>query len=58
MDGSPGTCKKQDEEMQDAMIEIMAEASQQGHDEAYLNPFKAQNGEILPLNVERNVGFQ
>lgn len=40
------------------MIEIMAEASQQGHDEAYLNPFKAQNGEILPLNVERNVGFQ
>lgn len=51
-----GDVPKQDEEMhmQNAMIELMAEASQYGPDEADLNPFKAQNGEILSSNVERN----
>ena len=49
-----GDVPKQDEEIQDVVIEIMAEASQQGHDQAIINPFKAQNNEILPSNVKRN----
>ena len=48
-----GEAPKHDEEMTDAVIEVLAEASNQGtRDE--LNPFKEQYGEILPPNMERN----
>lgn len=40
-------------EMADAMIEVMAEASNQIY-ERDLNPFKGQSGEILPPNLERS----
>lgn len=40
-------------EMADAVIGMLADASQQVDDEL-LNPFRAQNGEIRPTDVERN----
>ena len=40
--------------MANAVIEVMAEASQQNSRDE-LNPFKAQTGEILPSNLERNL---
>lgn len=43
---------RQDVEMADALIEVLAEASQQIRGD--LNPFKGQCGEILPSNLERN----
>ena len=47
-----GEGPRQDAEMTEAVIEILAEASQQiGGD---LNPFKGQCGEILPPNLERS----
>ena len=44
---------RQDIEMEDAVIEGLAEASHQifGGD---LNPFKGQSGEILPSNLDRS----
>lgn len=49
----PGKVPKQDVEMEEVVIEGVAEASQQmpGED---LNPFKRQNGEILPTILERS----
>ena len=48
-----GEAPKHDEEMTDAVIEVLAEANNQGaRDE--LNPYKEQYGEILPPNMERN----
>ena len=48
-----GEAPRQDTEMEEAVIEGLAEASQQilGGD---LNPFKGHCGEILPSNVERS----
>lgn len=43
----------QDQEMADAVIAVLAEASQ-STSEDYLNPFRAQLGETLPSNVELN----
>lgn len=47
-----GEAPKQDEDMMDVVIEVMAEASQ-GPAKGALNPFRAQSGEILPSNLER-----
>ena len=48
-----GEAPRQDIEMEDAVIEGLAEASHQivGVD---LNPFKGHSGEILPSNLERS----
>ena len=48
-----GEAPRQDIEMEEAVIEGLAEASQQilGGD---LNPFKGHYGEILPSNLERS----
>lgn len=52
-----GEAPGQDEEMVDAVLGAMAEASNQVAKDG-LNPFRAQSGEILPTNLERNVnGF-
>ena len=48
-----GEARAQDVEMADAVIEALAEASQQ-ISERDLNPFKEQIGEIFPSNLERN----
>lgn len=48
-----GEAPKHDEEMVDAVIGVMEEASQ-GPLKGDLNPFRAQSGEILPSNLERN----
>ena len=48
-----GEDPKRDEEMAVAVIEALAQASQQIW-EGQLNPFKEQVGEILPTNLERN----
>lgn len=39
--------------MVDAVIEVMADGSQQA-EVSEINPFRAQHGETLPENVERN----
>lgn len=48
-----GVEKKHDVEMEDAILEGLAEASQQSGG-GNLNPFKGHNGEILPLDMERS----
>lgn len=48
-----GEAPRHDIELADAVIEVIAEASQQAI-AGEINPFKAREGEILPLNVERN----
>ena len=47
-----GEGPRQDVEMAEAVIEILAEASQQNGED--VNPFKGQCGEILPPNLERS----
>ena len=44
---------KRDEEMAEAVIEVLAQASNHDH-EGHFNPFKKQVGEILPPNLERS----
>ena len=53
MDGISGEAPKHDVEMADAVIEVIAKASQTGFEDD-LNPIWAQSGEKLPLDVERN----
>ena len=48
-----GEDPKHDEDMAEAVIEVLAQASNHVHD-GQLNPFKEQVGEILPTNLERN----
>lgn len=48
-----GEAHRYDSEMTDAIIEVMAEVNAQTSKDD-LNPFKAQIGEILPSNLERN----
>ena len=48
-----GEVRRADVEMEDAVIEGMAEVSQQSR-EGDFNTFKGQNGEILPSNLERS----
>ena len=48
-----GEDPKRDEEMAEAVIEVLAQASNHVH-EGQLNPFREQVGEILPTNLERN----
>ena len=48
-----GEARRTDVEMEDAVVEGMAEASQQSRGGDF-NPFKGQNGEILPSNLERS----
>ena len=48
-----GEAPRQDIEMEDAVVEGMAEARHQ-ISKGDLNPFKGYNGEILPLNMERS----
>jgi len=48
-----GEERRKDVEMDDAVIEGLAAASQQSG-ENDLNPFKGQNGEILPSNLDRS----
>ena len=48
-----GEDPKRDEEMAEAVIEVLAEANH-GIYEGHLNPFREQVGEILPTNLERN----
>jgi len=48
---------KHDVEVVDVVIEVMIEASQCKFEDG-LRPFRAQSGEILPLDIERNsLGF-
>ena len=48
-----GEDQRKDEEMAEAVIEVLAQAS--NHDnEDHFNPFREQVGEILPTNLERN----
>ena len=47
-----GEAQKHDTEMADAVIEMMAEASQPSVGD--LNPFKGHAGVVLPPNLERN----
>lgn len=48
-----GEAPKHNEELTDAVIEVLAEANNQAaRDE--LNPFKEQYGEVLPSNMEKN----
>lgn len=47
-----GEAQKRHMEMADAVIEVMAEASQTILGD--LNPFKEEYGEILPSNLEKN----
>ena len=42
-----------DEEMAEAVIEVLAQASDHVH-KGHFNPFREQIGEILPTNLERN----
>ena len=48
-----GEDPKRDEEMAEAVIEELAQASDHGH-EGHFNPFREQVGEVLPTNLERN----
>ena len=48
-----GDVPKHDVEMTDAVIEVLAEANNQGSGDE-LNPCKEQHGEDLPSNMERN----
>ena len=48
-----GEDPKRDEEMAEAVMEVLAQASDHVH-EGHLNPFREQVGEILPTNLERN----
>ena len=48
-----GEDPRKDEEMADAVIEELAQASNPEH-EGHFNPFREQVGEILPTNLERN----
>ena len=48
-----GEAPRQDIEMEDAVIEGLAEARYQTS-RGDLNPFKGQSGEILPINLERS----
>ena len=48
-----GEAPKQDVEISEVEIKIIAEASQHISD-GELNPFKEQVGEMLPTNLERN----
>ena len=48
-----GEDPKRDEEMAEAVIEVLAQASNQVH-EGHFNSFREQVGEILPTNLERN----
>ena len=48
-----GETHHQDEEMPDAVIEILAEANQRLEGEEP-NPFKGYQGEVLPPNLDRS----
>ena len=48
-----GEDPKRDEEMVEAVIEVLAQASDHDH-EGHFNPFREQVGEVLPTNLERN----